>query len=284
MAFHLRLPSVAALVWLMAVTGAAAQPPETGTTPLPRMPDGRPDLRGSWSGIVNADGYFPSGSYDIEEGNEPTHRAMVGQQAMKRKPIVDPPDGRIPYQPWAAAMAAFLRAEHLAPSSRAFLDPQAQCFIDGVPRINYQSRFEVLQVPGNVVFLYDFGHMSRIVPLGGAPHVSGNIHLWMGDARGRWEGDTLVVDVTNQTDQTWFDIVGHFHSTALHVVERWTLTEAKTIQYEATLEDPAIFTQPWKMAFPMRRIEPVEPWEDACHEGVKLDHILGHSEADMKRR
>jgi hypothetical protein len=268
---HIALP-VVAIAWL--TTAAAAQTPVPGASPVPRLPDGRPDLQGAWSGIVNADGYFPSGSYDIEEGNDPSHRAMVGQQARKRNPIVDPPDGRIPYLPWAAVMAEFLHAEHLGPSKLAYLDPQAQCFLDGVPRINYQTRFEIIQAPSNVVFLYDFGHMSRIVPMDGRPHVSENIRLWMGDSRGRWEGDTLVIDVTNQTDQTWLDIVGNFHSDGLHVVERWTLTDANTLAYEAMLDDPAVYARPWKLAFPMRRLERQEQWEFACHEGVRLEDLL----------
>jgi hypothetical protein len=102
----------------------------------------------------------------------------------------------------------------------------------------------------------------------------------MGDSRGRWEGNTLVVDTTNQNDQTWFDIVGSFHSDALHVVERFTRVSADTIDYEATLEDPKVYTRPWKMALRLERMKEYgELWEEACYEGNErsLDGMLRRS-------
>ena len=100
----------------------------------------------------------------------------------------------------------------------------------------------------------------------------------MGDSRGRWEGNTLVVDVTNNNDKTWFDVIGSFHSDALHVVERFTVVDAKAIDYEATIEDPKVYTRPWKLALRLERIheKDYELLEEACHEGERdVQHILG---------
>jgi hypothetical protein len=115
------------------------------------------------------------------------------------------------------------------------------------------------------------------VPLDGRPHLPENIKLFMGDSRGRWEGNTLVVDVTNNNDKTWLDVIGSFHSDALHLVERFTVVDVKTINYEATIEDPKVYTRPWKLALVLERTnqEGFELWEEACHEGERdVPHIL----------
>ena len=128
---------------------------------------------------------------------------------------------------------------------------------------------QFIQRPGSVLILYESNHSYRIIPLDGHPHVGPQMKLWMGDSRGRWEGNTLVVDVTNFTDRTWIDSHGSFHSDALHVVERWTLVSADRIDYEATLEDPKVWTRPWKMAFQVNRNKQAgyEIFEDTRHEG-----------------
>jgi hypothetical protein len=109
-----------------------------------------------------------------------------------------------------------------------------------------------------------------VVPLDNSPHVGEKIKLWMGDSRGRWEGNTLVVDVANNTDQTWFDIVGSFHSDALHMSERWTLTAPDHLAYIVTLEDPTVYARPWKLRIDYRRQPVDEMWESAVWEGNKL--------------
>jgi hypothetical protein len=119
------------------------------------------------------------------------------------------------------------------------------------------------------VLLFDFNHTNRIIPLDGRPRLAENMKLWMGDSRGRWEGNTLVVDVTNHNDRTWLDRSGNLHTDALHVVERWTFVDADTIRYEATLEDPKAYTRPWTIGLNLLRIkeEGYEFWEQACYEG-----------------
>jgi hypothetical protein len=159
---------------------------------------------------------------------------------------------QIPYQPWAAAK----KKENQA--NRAALDPIEKCYLPGVPRITYVPfPFQIAHTPKYVVLTYEYQHATRIVYTDGSEHAPPN-DFWMGDSRGRWEGDTLVVDVTHFNDRTWFDMAGSFHSDALHVVERYTPTGGgQVLRYEATIEDPKVFTRPWKISLPIyRRAEP----------------------------
>ena len=239
---------------ILAMSLAASSAVVAGQTPAPawkpsRTPDGQPDIQGYWGQRNNVTTY----SLERGEGDRAEHIRITGQRAATGKPIVDPPDGRIPFQPWAAEKYQYLLDVHLGPTRIQDLDPVARGFLEGTPRINLQTGFEILQPPGYVVFLYEYGHHYRVIPLDGRPHLPTAIELWMGDSRGRWEGATLVVDVTNHNDQTWFDQVGAFHRPALHVVERWTFVGPDAIDYEATIEDPRVFTRPWKIAMNYRR-------------------------------
>lgn len=176
--------------------------------------------------------------------------------------IVDPADGKIPYQPWALA--------HVKENREKYVEPNTACFLSGVPRVFYTpTRFEILQSPGYVVVLVERAHTYRIIPTDGRPHVGSSVGLWMGDSRGRWDGNTLVVDVTNQNAKPWFDQEGNFYSAAARMVERFTLIDPDTIHYEITIEDPNVYTRPWTMAFPMRRLMERDSnlLEEACHEG-----------------
>ena len=273
-----------------AVGGAThAVPPERTWTP-PRAPDGQPDIQGIWSRRVVA-----MAGYSLEGGPNDEHLLLSagcaqGIVACERSPeeieaevarrrgergtiIVDPPDGKVPYQPWAAAKAKDVAANHTNPRGPGDIDPQSRCFLGGVPRVTYQeiTGIQIHQVPGKVILTYEFNHAYRVIPVDGSPHVGGGIKLWMGDSRGRWEGNTLVVDVTNHTGRTWFDVIGTFHSDALHVVERYKFVDAATIHYEATITDPKVFTRPWTIAFPLIRNsqQGFEHLEMACHEGER---------------
>lgn len=219
----------------------------------PRTSDGQPDLQGYWEAPTT------SGSQNIEE--------YPGGGPLEFGPaitlIVDSVDGKIPYQPWALAKRRELR-DH-------FLDPYALCFSAGVPRQMYQFRpNQIIQLPKTVVIVNQTLHsMRRVIPTDGRPHLRSNIKLFQGDSRGHWEGNTLVIDVTNLTDKTWFDVAGDFHSDGMHVVERLTLIDPDVIHYEATIEDRNVFTRPWKLAFPLvRHNDPnYEAWEEQCNEG-----------------
>src|SRR5579864_6905295 len=237
--------------------------------PFTRLADGKPNMQGYWE----TRNFFTA--FDLE-----THdKAEFGVPAGKGV-VVDPPDGKIPYQPWALAKRKDVVEHHL------FDDPQAHCWLSGVPRQMYTPfGFQILQPPGNVVLLYEAFHSYRIIPLGGQPHANDAIRMFEGDSRGHWEGDTLVVDVTNQNEKTWFDMAGNFHSDALHVTERYSMVDANTIRYEATLDDPKVFTQPWKIAFELERnAEPnYEQMEYACVEGEQdLQHYTESEGAKKK--
>ena len=156
--------------------------------------------------------------------------------------------GAIPYQPSALAR----KRENVA--KRATLDPERKCYLPGVPRITYMPHpFQIVQQADKVSVLYEYLNTVRYIYMNGNPHPEGPIDWWMGDARGRWEGNTLVVDVIHFNDQTWFDRAGNFHSDALHVTERFTRLGLDHMTYEATIEDPKVFTRPWKMNMTLYR-------------------------------
>ena len=270
--------AVVAIVWLAPVP-AAGQAPATATKSWnpPRTPDGQPDMQGIW-------GNRGVNSYDLEHGMSDAHLRITGIQQNWRPAIVDPPDGKFPYQPWAAAKRKEIQDNYLTLTKLEYVDPHTLCFLSGIPRVFYQGAFQILQPPGYVVFLEEFNHGSRVVPLDGHPHVGGNIELWMGDSRGHWEGNTLVVDVTNNNDRTWWDVVGSFHSNALHIVERYRFVNADTINYEATFEDPKVFTRPFKMALLFERNEDkaYEVMEFACQEGQESQHIMKILRSSLK--
>jgi len=218
----------------------------------PRTPDGRPNFQGFWFriGARNAE--------NIEEHSEGIDGS--GGKSL----IVDPPNGRIPYQPWAAAKVA----THWA----TYWSPVQQCMPDSPPRQAYAAgAMQIIQTPSHVLVLAEQLHTYRAIPTDARPHIASNIHLFMGDSRGRWEGNTLVVDVTNLKDRVWLDHVGNVYSESVHVVERWTMFHEDVIHYQATIDDPKVFTRPWTMAFGWRRnTEPgFQLLESACWEGVQ---------------
>ena len=234
--------------------------------------DGQPDVQGYWGQRNNVT------TYSLERGDEDRreHTRITGQRAATGKPIVDPPSGVIPYQPWAKDKYEFLLSVHTGPEKVEDLDPVARGFMEGTPRINLQTGFQILQPPGYVVFLYEYGHHYRVVPLDSRPHLPETIKLWMGDSRGHWEGRTLVIDVTNHNDQTWFDQVGAFHSTGLRVEERWTFAAQDALDYEATIVDPSVFTQPWKigMNYVRNKEAGYEQMESAGWEGTRSVDLM----------
>jgi hypothetical protein len=190
--------------------------------------------------------------------------------------IVDPENGRRP--PYTPEFQKELTTWQTARRARGPLDSWedfstvTRCIAEQTPNgpQMYNSGTLIMQSPGWVMLIRERLD-TRFIPLDGRPHVDENIRLWHGSSVGRWEGNTLVVDVTNHTDRTWFDVVGTFHSDALHVVERFTLVDSATIHYEATITDPKVFTRPWKIAFPLvRNMQPgFERLEMACHEGER---------------
>jgi hypothetical protein len=197
--------------------------------PLPRTADGKPSLQGIWQVQSRA-------SYDLQD-----HAASHGMPAGKG--VVE--GGEIPYQPWAAEK----KRENFA--NRQSADPLAKCYMPGVPRIMYlEYPIHFFQSRDYIAMTFEWSQVFRLIYMNGKTGPTG-IDFWMGDSRGRWDGDTLVVDVRNHNDKTWFDMAGNFHSDALHLVERYTLLDADTIRYEVTIEDPKVFTRPWKISMPL---------------------------------
>src|SRR5204863_10092288 len=158
--------------------------------------------------------------------------------------------GTIPYKPAALARKKENSAKRLQ------LDPEIKCYMGGVPRSTYMPYpFQIIQGTGTIMMAYEFAGAVRTINMGKATEPP--VDSWMGWSNGHWEGDTLVIEVTGNNDQSWFDRAGNYHSDQLKVTERYTLKDENHIQYEATIEDPQTFSRPWKISLPLyKRIEP----------------------------
>lgn len=227
------------------------------------------NLEGFWTAEV-------AGTYDLTDPRGGEIRVEEVAQAAKgivRKPnpsrIVDPPDGKIPYQPWAEAKQKYLQASVDNPTKPEHIDTQNRCLPDGALRDLLHGAFRILQIPGYVVFLGEENYGYRIVPLDGRPHIGKDLKLWMGDPRGHWEGNTLVIDVTNSNGAPRLDMVANFYGDSVHFVERLTPIGPDEFDYQVSVEDPHVYTRPWKLAARFKRVHPndYEFYEDACHEG-----------------
>jgi hypothetical protein len=220
------------------------------------MPDGKPDL----SGLYMADA--GGSNYGLE--NKPANGLIPGSRGV----VVDPPDGKLPYQPWARAE----RNERELPH-RGYDDPTAHCFVAGVPRSIYTpSPFQIIQPQGYVVMLFERMNWRQI-PLDGRAHIPDEIRLWQGDSVGRWEGDTLVVDTRNLNGKTWLNEVGDVLSHDAKVVERFAPVNRNQIIYEATVTDTIVYTRPWTIRMNLNRQDD-EMLEVACHEdNGDLQHL-----------
>jgi hypothetical protein len=240
-----------AMVWASLIILPAAGQTPAPAYKAPRLPGTpNPNLNGLWQAMNEA-------NWDLQvHGAQPGPPQFGALYAQPPGPgIVE--GSEIPYQPWALAKKKdnfekrFVRVKY-----DAFrfipLDPEAKCYLPGVPRATYMPfPFQITQGNKKILIAYEFASASRIIPLekvGEAP-----VDSYMGWSAGRWEGDTLVVDVTGFNDRTWFDRAGNFHSDALHVVERYTPASPDILRYEATIEDPKVFTRPWKISFPLYR-------------------------------
>jgi hypothetical protein len=257
---------------------AVAVVPILGQAPAeyraPRTRDGRPDLNGIWQAMNTA-------NWDLQtHAARPALAVRPGRVAGTIVPaapvlamgavgavpggigVVE--GGEIPYQPWAAAKQKENAENWLT------RDPEQKCFMPGVPRATYMPYpFQIVQGTDTILIAYAYAGTTRTIEMGGKDEAPAE--SWMGWSNGRWEGETLVVDVTAMNDQTWFDRSGNFHSDALRVVERYTATSPNHLKYEATIEDAKVFTRPWKISMPLyRNMEPnAELIEFKCVEFVE---------------
>jgi hypothetical protein len=232
---------------------------------VPRTADQKPDFNGIWQAIGSAHWNIEPHAADfsplVELGAIGAIPAGLG--------IVE--GGSIPYTSEARAKQQENRADWLA------LDPVVKCYMPGVPRATYLPfPFQIIQSPDHVVMAYEFASASRIVYMD-RPDFEAPIFSWMGHSRGHFEGDSLVIDVTDQVPDTWLDRAGNHHSDALRVTERYTHVGPNTLMYEATLEDPNVYTQSWTLKFPLyRRLdENMQILEFKCVEFTE-ELIYGH--------
>ena len=229
---------VALLAAAVAATTVRAQRNPAAARPTgyagPRTADRKPDLNGFWQVLGTA--HWNLEAHSASEGIPAGFSVVEG--------------GALPYQPWALTK----RNENF--KNRLTEDPLRKCYLPGVPRAMYLPfPFEITQTANHILIAYEFAHATRTIFLDGTKHLE-DLDFWMGDARGRWDGDTLVVDTVSLGDRTWFDEAGNFHSDALKLTERFTPIDPSHVDYEATVDDSKVFTRPWKMHLTMyRRVE-----------------------------
>jgi len=232
----------------------------------PRLPGtDHPDLSGIWQALGTA-------HWDVED-HIAQPQAILEMGAIGAVPaghgVVD---GAIPYQAWAAAKKRenFQQRMIVDPWNREIGDPEVKCFLPGVPRATYLPfPFQIVQSDNEITIAYEFSSSTRLIHM--SDHQQPAIDSWMGWSNGRWEGDSLVVDINGFNGRTWFDRAGNFHSEALHVVERYTPTTPYHLSYEVTLSDPNVFERPWTMSMPLyrRMDENVQVMDFRCLEFVE---------------
>jgi hypothetical protein len=237
--------AAALIATLLTLTSApaAGQEPQEATFRAARTADGAPDLNGVWQAVNTA-------NWDLQDHGQrqgPILELGAAFSVPAGEGVVV--GNEIPYQPAALAKKKENAGQWLK------LDPEIKCYQPGIPRATYMPYpFQILQSSSAMFIAYEYAGATRNILLkdpGPAP-----VSSWMGQSVGRWEGDTFVVDVTGLNESTWFDRSGNFHSDALHVVERYTRTAPDVITYEATIEDPGVFTRPWTIRMPLyRRLE-----------------------------
>jgi hypothetical protein len=276
--------------------GAARQ----ATPAIPRLADGRPDLQGMWVNFddtpFEAPGSAPAAPPANTGVNPPAHwtehDSPKGER--RRSMVIDPPDGRVPVLPSAEARRDYDLAN--IGNSWVHETPWVRCITRGFPAgmfpAGYNNAYQIVQIPGAVVIASEMIHETRIIPLDGRPKLGADIRLWNGDARGRWDGDTLVVETTNFNDKGSIAtsaatgrIRGIPQSEALHVIERFTAAGPNRIDYQVTITDPKIYSKPWTVAMPLNRDNSYEMFEYSCHEGnISMENELrGGRAADAKR-
>ena len=300
---------VLTLAMLSALAGAQSKAPSKQPSKqwtAPRTADGQPDLQGFWinptltpferpadlagkakltdqeaaaietraksNQVDKAPKAGDPGTYNQAWSDGGTTWLATRQTSL----VTDPPDGRVPVKPSAAAARAYDYA-HLT-DSWEHQSTWERCITRGVPAgmfpAGYNNAYQILQTPGSVVILSEMIHEVRVIPIDGRAHLPSNLRQWNGDSRGHWEGNTLVVDTTNYSGQGMIAtsaaterIKGIHESPALHVVERFERTAAGTIQYQATITDSEIFSAPWTVSMPLSRNPGYRIYEYACHEG-----------------
>jgi hypothetical protein len=297
--------------------GGAAPKKGAAAGPIPRTADGHPDLQGLWNSI---DAFFtplerPSKLGDKGSASDEEASEVLRQEAQKKidgaltagvgsygrewyeykegnisgqlSLVVDPPDGRIPpFTPEARQKVDYVRAH--ATDSAEFLDPGDRCVTRGILGMMlptfYNNGKQIVQAPGYVALMSEMIHDVRVIPTDGRRHVASAVRSWTGDSRGRWEGNALIVDTTNFAPQDVLRGI-RLQSDSLTMTERFTMVDADTLMYRATINDPKVYTRPWTIEFPFKRDKEYRMFEYACHEGNHaVEGILRGARAQEKRR
>lgn len=230
---------------LAAVALLASVPALAQNSDIPRTPDGKPDFNGIWQALGTA-------HWDLQtHASRPGPVVEMGALAAIPGGMGVVQGGSIPYRPEALQRKLENQADWLA------RDPIVKCYLPGVPRATYLPYpFQIFQAPDTTLITYEFAGADRMVYMD-QPDYASQVDSWMGHNIGHWEGDTLVITVTAQMPDTWFDSAGNWHSSQLVVEERYTLMGANHIQYEATITDPEVYTEPWTINMPLyRRLDP----------------------------
>jgi hypothetical protein len=228
----------------------------------PRTPGGRPDLQGFWRSRLTQ-------AFSVEgvPEDEPMIKDPVMPWTAAPPEVVEPADRKIPYQPWAAQIG------RRGVNFHKYVDPRTTCSTGGIPRLALQDANQILQPPTDdyVLWHHEDHHVYRVIAMGQRPPVGAAIKTWNGLSRGRWDGNTLVIETTNLNGYTWIDDAGNFYTDAARIVERLTLIDPDTIHYDVTIEDPKVYTRPWKVAWALvREKEPgFHLFEEACREGER---------------
>ena len=317
---------VLALLVMTTGAGVAAQSKRASNTWTPPMTaDGQPDLQGMWTNATITPFERPASLAGKAFLTQAEARALEREAASRREEdgppprgdvgsynqfwfdsgdrvvstrrsslVIDPPDGRVPLRPEAEAARNYNKAHE--GDSFEFMSVWDRCITRGVPGgmfpAGYNNAYQIVQTPGYVVIHYEMIHEARLIPIDGSGHLPPDMRLWNGDSRGRWEGNTLVVDTTNYNNKGWIAtsaaggrIKGIPQTESLHVVERFTPTDADTIDYEATIVDPAMFTRPWTVSIPLHRNPAYRIYEYACHEGNRaVEGVLRGARAQETRK
>jgi hypothetical protein len=228
----------------------------------PRTPSGKPDLQGYWRSRLTQ-------AFSVEgvPEDEPNIKDPVMPWTAAPPEVIEPADRKIPYQPWAAQIG------RRGVNVHKYVDPRTTCSTGGIPRLALQDANQILQPPTDDYLLWhhEDHHVYRVIAMGQRPPVGAAIKTWNGLSRGRWDGNTLVIETTNLNGYTWIDDAGNFYTDAARIVERLTLIDPDTIHYDVTIEDPKAYTRPWKVAWALvREKEPgFHLFEEACREGER---------------
>lgn len=225
---------------------------ESGKWTGPKLPDGQPDVQGHWSNTIANHNNFTDPQGGIPNDPNPNRIPKGPREERAPSRVSDPADGQVPFQPWALEKVKEFQVKFHNPTEPQFIEPLARCAPAGIPKSLYWHGYEIKQYPGYVVFLFNSG--TRIIHLDGKPHLPANIKLWNGDSRGHWEGNTLVVDVTNQNGKALFGRTGEFISENGHIEERYIFSNDGTrYNYVGVFTDPTVYTRPFTVTIPAKR-------------------------------